>query len=187
MSIGKTVSIKILDINILTDDFVKIIEKINKENKFNLKENILDYAWGYQDDDISLRINFYRSKRKVEFVSIYDDNSELNNYIKMISTFLKYAELDFKAISLSFGNVYIDIPNVNYKFILPEFKEENVLKYKLSTDIHNIENGDIYLSTNFHFYDFSSTGKKPKDTIINDILGNFGLYYELFKKMTGND
>lgn len=184
MSIGKTVSIKISNFDLLTTEFEEIIKKINKKNNLNLKENILEYAWGYQDED-NLRINFSYSKQKIEFVAIYEKEQELEKYIEMIKSFINYTEVDFKFIAISFGLVYVDIPNINYKFIVPEFKDNGTIKYKISTDIHNIENGNIYLSSNFHFYDFLKLNKKPKETIIKDILGNFDNYYNIFKSMTG--
>lgn len=184
MSIGKTISIKISNFDILTTEFEEIIKKINKKNNLNLKENILEYAWGYQDEG-NLRINFSHSKQKVEFVTIYESEKELEKYIKMIEAFINYTEVDFKFIAISFGLVYVDIPSINYKFIVPEFKEDEAIKYKISTDIHNIENGNVYLSSNFHFYDFSKLNKKPKETITKDILGNFDKYYNIFKCMTG--
>lgn len=185
MPIGRTISIKISNYNILIENFIKIIEIVNKENNLNLSELPLDYVWGYQDGE-NLRINFTKSKNKVEFVTIFDNEDDIDRYINMISSFIKHAQLDFKFISLSFGNVYKDVPIVDYKFILPEFSNPNALKYKLSSEIHNLENGDIYLSTNFHFYNFFSQNKDPKQTILEDILKRFEEYYLLFQKMTGN-
>ncbi len=182
MSIGKTISIKISNYNLSTEEFVEIIEKINNSNNIHLTESPLDYAWGYQNDD-NLRINFFRSKQKVEFVLIYENYEEIEQYISMIKSFIKFAKLDFKFISLSFGMVYIDYPDISYKFIVPEFTENDKLKYKLSTEIHNIESGEVYLSANFHFYDFLKMNKNPKDTIMNDIIGKFKTYYDLFNKM----
>ncbi len=186
MAIGKTVSIKILNYNSNTDDFIKTINEINKKNSLMLKENILDYAWGYQDTINNLRINLFQNKHKVEFVVIYDDIKEIKKYLDMIKTFLDLTSIDFKSIALAFGQVYFDYPTVNYKFIKPEFTKEDKLKYKLSTDIKYVEEDEgIYLSTNFHFYGFGNYNTNPIKIVEKEILNKFDKYHGIFTQMVG--
>lgn len=189
MSVINTVYIKIIgyDLNLIT--FKSLIQDINLKFGFNFIETPIEYAYGYEEPELKMRVNYFGSKQKLEVEAFYNTIEDLAYTQKVAKEILIHPSLSFKAIGLSFGRIIEDFPCIDYKFSLPVF--ENGLKYKINTEIKNIDE-TIYMTINHHFYNFDKVCNSSLDciSIINtEILQKldiFGLAVEKAVRLNYN-
>lgn len=193
MTIKNTIFLKIIGFNLNLANFKVFVSEVNNKYGYNFIEEPLEYAYGYEDSEIRTRINYFGSKNKIEVEAFYDSVDDLTPTQNISKELLLHNSLKFKAIGLAFGKIIKDYPEVNYKFKLPLFNTDKELKYKLNTEIKNIENNNIYLSANHHFYNFDnacSSEIECKNLINNKILNNldkFCLKFEESVRMSDNE
>ena len=153
MTVEKTIKIKIVGFDLNKERFENIIRLLNTlDYKFKLNENP---CYGFQDDEHNLRINLL-SNNKLEFLGFYETIDDLEIIKNSVKTFLDKAVLYFKAISLEFGCIYINETGIIFRYNEPLFDNDNQLKYKLGVNIVNNEKGGVYLTQNYHFYNFNN-------------------------------
>ena len=179
MTIEKTIKIKIVGFVLNKERFENIVRLLNTLD-YNLKLNE-NPCYGFQDDEHNLRINLL-ANNKLEFLGFYETVDDLEIIKNSVKTFLDKSVLYFKAISLEFGCIYINETGIIFRYNEPLFDNDNQLKYKTLVNIVNNEKGGVYLTQNYHFYNFGNVKNENGiiGVIISDILENLKNYAQDF-------